>query len=171
MSDLINARKPKLSGRVPALSPANGSMGASGLPPLPPRRSGLPADSAEEPELSVDELHLLRRMLEGRRSELLTSIEQRRGQERDTGREVGDEMDDASAEGVTSMASTLLEREARLLSDVNRALAKMSEGRYGTCEGTGEPIGFSRLRLRPWARFSVGYQEELERAQRERGGV
>ena len=47
----------------------------------------------------------------------------------------------------------------------------MSEGTYGLCEGTGEPIGYSRLKLRPWARYSVEYQEELERAERGRGGV
>ncbi len=47
----------------------------------------------------------------------------------------------------------------------------MTEGAYGACEGTGEPVGYSRLKLRPWARFSVEYQEELERAQRSRGGT
>jgi DnaK suppressor protein len=146
-------------------------MSPSGLPPVPPKRSTAPADPDELPELTVDELRELRRMLESRQTELVTSIDERRGQERDTGREVGDEMDDANTEGVTSMASTLLERDVRLLSDINRALTKMAEGTYGICEGTGEPIGYSRLRLRPWARFSVGYQEELERAQRGRGGA
>ena len=34
----------------------------------------------------------------------------------------------------------------------------------------GEPIGFARLRLRPWARYSIAYQEELEREERTRGG-
>jgi DnaK suppressor protein len=58
-----------------------------------------------------------------------------------------------------------------LLREIDRALAKMNEGEYGLCEGTGEPIGYSRLKLRPWARFSVAYQEELERAQRSRGGA
>jgi DnaK suppressor protein len=109
-------------------------------------------------------------MLEERRVQLIASIDERRGQERDTGREVGDEMDEASTEGVSSMTSKLLERDVQLLNEIDRALARMHEGTYGLCEGTGEPIGYSRLRLRPWARYSVGYQEELERAERGRGG-
>src|SRR5262249_45452329 len=80
------------------------------------------------------------------------------------GREVGDEMDDANTEGASAMASKLLERDVHLLREIDRALAKMAEGTYGLCEGTDEPIGYSRLRLRPWTRYSVEYQEELERA-------
>ena len=128
MSDLTNARKPKLPERTAPMPPPNAGVIPSRLPPLPPKRATPPVESSDEPELSVDELRDLRRMLEGRQSELVTSIEERRGQEREVGREVGDEMDDASAEGVTSMASTLLEREARLLADIGRALAKMADG-------------------------------------------
>jgi DnaK suppressor protein len=68
------------------------------------------------------------------------------------------------------MVSKLLERDVRLLSEIDRALAKMDEGMYGLCEGTEEPIGYARLRLQPWARYSIGYQEELEREERMRGG-
>ena len=31
------------------------------------------------------------------------------------------------------------------------------------CEGTDTPIGFKRLELRPWTRYSVAYKEQLER--------
>ena len=50
------------------------------------------------------------------------------------------------------------------------AVAKMNDGSYGLCEGTEEPIGYARLRLQPWARYSISYQEELEREERMRGG-
>jgi DnaK suppressor protein len=68
------------------------------------------------------------------------------------------------------MTGKLLERDVRLLAEIDRALAKIREGAYGLCEGTGEPIGYARLRLQPWARYSVEYQEELEREARTRGG-
>jgi DnaK suppressor protein len=67
------------------------------------------------------------------------------------------------------MTSKLLERDIGLIREIDRALAKIGEGSYGMCEGTGEPIGYSRLKLRPWARFSVAHQEEIERAERSRG--
>jgi DnaK suppressor protein len=142
------------------------------MPLAPPRRNPGAAEpeEAESPGLTDEQIQELRTMLDERRVQLLASIDERRGQERDTGREVGDEMDEASTEGVSSMTSKLLERDVQLLNEIDRALARMNEGAYGLCEGTGEPIGYSRLRLRPWARFSVGYQEELERAERGRGG-
>jgi DnaK suppressor protein len=140
-------------------------------PPVPAHaRQQQQPDTAEPEELTPAELEELRRILDQRRAELVASIDRSRG-EPDNGREVGDEMDDANTEGASAMASKLLERDVHLLREVDRALAKMGEGTYGLCEGTGEPVGYSRLRLRPWARYSVEYQEELERAERSRGGA
>lgn len=140
----------------------------------PGERSGAtsevePAEPVGDAELTRAQLDDLRAKLEQRRATLVASIDERRGQERETGREVGDEMDEATIEGASSMASKLLERDAQLLVEIDRALAKMREGTYGLCEGTGEPIGYARLSLRPWARYSVEYQEELERERRARG--
>ena len=139
--------------------------------PRPIHRAGaIDPDEAGTSDLTQEELDNLRKMLEERRTGVLASIETRREQERDTGREVGDEMDEASIEGVAGMASKLLERDALMLNEIDRALAKMRDGTYGLCEGTGEPIGYARLSLQPWARYSVAYQEELERNERTRGG-
>ena len=85
------------------------------------------------------------------------------------GRDVGDEMDEANIEGEAAVTTKLLDRDVHLLVEIDRALAKIRDGTYGICEGTGEPIGYSRLRLRPWARYSVEYQEELERQVRTGG--
>jgi DnaK suppressor protein len=37
------------------------------------------------------------------------------------------------------------------LRDVERALAKIEAGTYGTCESCGKPIGLERLEALPWA--------------------
>lgn len=149
--------------------PGTMSIAHSALPLRPPARGGGRELVDESPDLTDAQREELRRMLEVRRGELVASIESRQGQDRDSGREVGDEMDDANIEGITAMTSRLLERDVQLLSEVDRALAKFRAGDYGYCEGTGEPIGFGRLRSRPWARFSVSYQEQLEREARSRG--
>jgi DnaK suppressor protein len=142
-------------------------------PPVPvtPPRPQIAADDDGPSELTEAELAGLRTQLEERRAQLIGSIDARREADRDTGREVGDEMDEANTEGVTAMSSKLLERDFGLLREIERALAKITDGSYGRCEGTGEPIGHARLQLRPWARFSVAYQEEMEREVRSRGGV
>jgi len=45
---------------------------------------------------------------------------------------------------------------------ITRALSKFDVKEFGLCEGTEEPIGFRRLKLVPWARYSVAYKEQLE---------
>lgn len=181
MSEAMNRRRaPAPAEPAPARSGASTSPGPTSRPPSAPARPPMPAPPVRRPseadlegpaELTEAEVDALRVKLEERRDQLLASIEARREQERDTGREVGDEMDEANTEGVTAMTSKLLERDVALLREIERALAKMAEGEYGRCEGTGEPIGYARLELRPWARFSVAYQEEMERDERARGGV
>ena len=39
--------------------------------------------------------------------------------------------------------------------DVERALAKVDEGTYGTCDVCGKPIGDGRLEALPWATLCV----------------
>ena len=162
MSEAMNGRR-----RAPAPPPASPSAPARPLAP-PPRRPTEADDDGLE-MLTGEQIQELRGMLEERRTQLISSIDERREQERDTGREVGDEMDEANTEGATALSSRLLERDLTLLREIEHAQHKMQAGTYGRCEGTGEPIGYSRLKLRPWARFSVEYQEEIERAERSRG--
>jgi DnaK suppressor protein len=57
----------------------------------------------------------------------------------------------------------LVEKERGLLRELNRALAKIQDGTYGICEGTGKPITQPRLEAQPWARFSIEYARMMER--------
>lgn len=57
----------------------------------------------------------------------------------------------------------LVEKDRQLLREINHALAKIQDGTYGICEGTGKPIAKARLELQPWARHSVEYARQLEK--------
>ena len=46
----------------------------------------------------------------------------------------------------------LVEKDRSLLREINTALAKIQNGTYGICEGTGKPISKPRLEAQPWAR-------------------
>ena len=46
------------------------------------------------------------------------------------------------------------------LADIARALRHMAEGRYGDCEGCGQPIPQQRLEVLPQARFCVPCQQQ-----------
>ena len=82
----------------------------------------------------------------------------------------GDEADQASEDAGVALETRLMDRDAKLLREVERALKKVGDETYGYCEGTDEPIGYARLKLRPWTRYSVTYKEELEREARRQGG-
>lgn len=57
----------------------------------------------------------------------------------------------------------LVEKDRNLLREINNALAKIQNGSYGLCEGTGKPITKVRLEAQPWARFSIEYATMRER--------
>lgn len=57
----------------------------------------------------------------------------------------------------------LVEKDRGLLREINSALAKIQNGTYGICEGTGKPISKARLEAQPWARFSIEHARQLER--------
>jgi len=57
--------------------------------------------------------------------------------------------------------SILIATEAHL-ADVERALGKLGDGRFGICETCGKPIPDERLEARPASRFCVEDQEKVE---------
>jgi RNA polymerase-binding protein DksA len=57
----------------------------------------------------------------------------------------------------------LVEKDRNLLREINAALAKIQNGTYGLCEGTGNPISKARLEAQPWARFSIEHARQMER--------
>jgi RNA polymerase-binding protein DksA len=59
----------------------------------------------------------------------------------------------------------LVQKDRELLRDINVALAKIQDGSYGICEGTGKPIAKPRLEAQPWAKYSIEHARALERPQ------
>jgi RNA polymerase-binding protein DksA len=70
------------------------------------------------------------------------------------------------------MASVTFDREldegleegaVQMLGQIERALAKLDDGTYGTCERCGREIGEERLRARPWALLCIDDQRLVDR--------
>ncbi len=57
----------------------------------------------------------------------------------------------------------LVEKDRQLLREIQVALAKIQDGSYGVCEGTGKPISVPRLEAQPWAKYSIEYARALEK--------
>lgn len=75
-------------------------------------------------------------------------------------------IDQAQHETEQNFRLRLADKQRKLLNEIQAALLKLEEGEYGICEGTEDPIGYARLEVRPWARYSVEYKELKDRRER-----
>ena len=74
--------------------------------------------------------------------------------------------DRASSETDRSIELRSRDRQRKLISKIESALARIEEGVYGYCEETGEPISLKRLDARPIATLSIEAQERHERREK-----
>jgi len=63
-------------------------------------------------------------------------------------------------------ALNLLSQEQDALFEIDEALKRIAKNAYGTCEMSGKAIPKARLEARPFARFTVECQSEIERKNR-----
>ncbi len=71
--------------------------------------------------------------------------------------------DRASSETDRAIELRARDRQRKLISKIDSAMARIDEGSYGYCEETGEPISLRRLEARPIATLSLEAQERHER--------
>ena len=84
-------------------------------------------------------------------------------QQREEGKDVGDDLDKASNERDREFNLLIHQRHLRRLRELEAALERIDDGSYGLCEGTDEPINPKRLMIMPLARYSLEYQAQQER--------
>jgi len=121
----------------------------------------------EVEELTPEDLQMFKERLQNERRRFQDSIRRRREaiDTLDRGRGT-DELDEAAHATEHAQLSRMIHQEIGILREVDHALSKFETGDYGLCEGTEEPIAKRRLLSQPWARYSVQYQEQLERERR-----
>ena len=71
--------------------------------------------------------------------------------------------DRASSETDRAIELRARDRQRKLISKIDSAMARIDEGTYGYCEETGEQISLRRLEARPIATLSLEAQERHER--------
>ncbi len=74
--------------------------------------------------------------------------------------------DRASSETDRAIELRARDRQRKLISKIEAALARIEDGSYGYCVETGEPISLRRLDARPIATLSVEAQERHERREK-----
>ena len=132
----------------------------------PPRRN-ISEVEEEEQELSSEELDYFLGKLQAEKARLQERIERHTAALLTSETGLSEEVDLANRQAERATQMKLVDKERKLLSQIQRALGKFAEGDYGICEGTGDMISRKRLELRPWTRYCVHHKEMLERQKKQ----
>ena len=80
----------------------------------------------------------------------------------DTYDSAGDDVDRANDEAAKQLELRTRDRDRKVISKIDEALARIADKTYGYSEISGEPIGLKRLEARPVATMTLEEQEEHE---------
>ena len=74
-----------------------------------------------------------------------------------------DVVDQASSYTDKNVEMKAINRQIKLISEIDKALGRIREDIYGYCLDTAEPIGLKRLMARPVAKYTIAAQEKHEK--------
>jgi DnaK suppressor protein len=136
---------------------ATAHPGAAALPVRHGERRWTDAELARVRDVLAAEVAELRAEIDKAESEMAERLGDAVG-------DAGDDQADAGAKTFEREQELALTHHSReLLAQSERALARIDEGTYGTCESCGEPIGKARLQAFPRATLCVACKQREER--------
>tara|TARA_B100001063_G_scaffold71839_1_gene66133 strand:+ start:1006 stop:1560 length:555 start_codon:yes stop_codon:yes gene_type:complete len=74
-----------------------------------------------------------------------------------------DIVDQASSYTDKNVEMKAINRQIKLISEIDKALLRIKDETYGYCLDTAEPIGLKRLLARPVAKYTIAAQEKHEK--------
>ena len=120
--------------------------------------------------LKKKELNRFRGILEEKKDEILRNAKKTLNEEMTLDvDDLPDEMDLASSEYLQAFTFRLRGREKVFLTKIQKALERIENGTFGTCEECGEPISNKRLEARPETTLCIRCKEDQERVERDFG--
>lgn len=113
------------------------------------------------------ELKFFRRLLEGRKREILEEAERALGSMNNKpGEAYADPTDRATLESDRALLLRMRDRERKLLTKINEAFSRIESGVYGRCEECGDEIGIERLKARPVTTLCIACKSAQEARER-----
>ena len=126
--------------------------------------SYIPGD--DEPFMSEKQLCYFEKQLIDWKNSILAESQGTLNQLQDGPMREPDLNDRASSETDWGIELRTRDRQRKLIAKIEAALRRITEGEYGYCQVTGEPISLARLRARPIATMTLEAQERHERQER-----
>jgi DnaK suppressor protein len=140
----------------------NGHSNGKSLAPV----AGLYRPTDKEPFMNERQRDYFRVKLVEWREDILKEAKETLQHLQDESQNHPDLADRASSETDRAIELRARDRQRKLISKIDAALARIEDGTYGYCEETGEPISIKRLEARPIATLSIEAQERHERRER-----
>ncbi len=121
--------------------------------------------SEKEEYMNVNQLEYFRRKLFSWKEEVLNNSKESFEELKDNNEAGGDSKDEGdSADSETNRQLSLrkIDRDNKLIKQIDSALDRIKNGTFGYCIVTGDKIGIARLEVRPIAKMTIEAQEEHE---------
>jgi DnaK suppressor protein len=120
--------------------------------------------------LKKTDLKRFKEMLEEKRNQIIQNAQSTLAEDMTLdANDLPDEMDLASSEYLQSFTFRLRGREKAFLEKIERALGKIKDSSFGTCEECGEEISIKRLEARPETTLCIKCKEDQERLEKDYG--
>ncbi len=120
---------------------------------------------AKKNYMNEEQLEFFKERLMQQKQDIIESLKETSENLQNQDREA-DDNDRASLEEERWLELRIREREAKLLSKIDEALARIEDGSYGYCEDTGDEIGLERILVRPTATLSIDAKQRRESIER-----
>ncbi len=175
-------QRPRRSRPKPVVTrrPEGSQLLAPGAPKRAPLIPSGPSAPKAEPQIDLAakgkikcpfkkrELDKFRQMLINKRRSLVGDVSQLedealKGNSGNLSHTPSHQAEQGSDSADQSLSLGLAAADRRLINEIDDALKRIDEGKFGICEMTGEPIRAERLAELPWARYTIAAARERER--------
>jgi DnaK suppressor protein len=119
--------------------------------------------------MDEQKLEFFRQLLQQQLDDLHKEAERTVAGMTDANENFPDPTDRAALESDRNFLLRIRDRERKLISKINEALARLDDGTYGICESCGEDIGDERLTARPVTTLCFDCKRRQEAMEKVRG--
>jgi len=132
--------------------------------PLVPQEIFMKKSSASKKRINAKDVKKFKEQLIQLREDLLSLVQKTTENEKEyPSSEVGDSIDQAADSSARELLFELNHGERQRLEDIESALKKIEEGRFGVCENCSYIITKKRLKVVPYARFCIKCKAKMEK--------
>lgn len=119
--------------------------------------------------MTNEELQTFKKQLEDMKASINADVERTLDTLNSQTGNIPDPNDRASMESDLSFELRIRERERKLREKIDEALARISDGSYGTCSDCGQDISLPRLEARPVTELCIDCKTKQEQREKEQG--